>query len=127
MKLRFTAWDIVTGIPAGLLILMGTMLFSTLLGLLTGPLPAIVGLLILAFSALLTGMIAGLTRGMQGIETALAAGVVAALLLLLLRLNVHPGEAYNPLVFGPTGMLVAPLFSTSGSILIFRHRTLQKP
>jgi hypothetical protein len=126
MKLHFTAWDFVVALPAGFLIFMGTVMFSTLLGLLIGKVPAIAELVVLVLFAMLTGILAGLTRSTQGPETALAAAVVADLIILFLWFNVRLGETYNPLVIGLPGIILVPLFSFSGSILGFRLRKPKK-
>ncbi len=117
MKLREIFYDILVGIPGGLLIFMGMLMFNTLLNILipTGPWAM---LIILCFTSLVVGMLAGLTRPFHGLGTALAAGVIAALILLYLRLASTAG-AMGP-AFGPGGMAVTVGFSLLGA-WVFSH------
>jgi len=124
MRLNPTISDILVGIPAGLLIVMGTALFSTLLGKVTGLdfSNTWAGLLILAFTAFIAGLIAGLARHGRGPATALAAGFTASIFLLALWLAARPGEIYNRLLFGLPGMLIAILCCVPGGIVGARRR-----
>jgi hypothetical protein len=119
MKLKPIASDLVVAFPAGLLIFISTALFSTLLGRATGnDIPGSwVGLLVLAFTAFLTGFIIGLLRRERGPATALAAGEMTAVIFLVLRLAARSGENYNTLLFGLPGMVVAILASLPGGLL----------
>jgi cobalamin synthase len=112
--------DVLVGLPAGFLILMGTLLFNTLLGrLFQGG--AWMMLVILCAVALVTGMIARWLRPVHGTGTALAAGVIAASLLLCLRLAGVPG-AESSLAFGVPGMLSAIAFPPLGCWLFTKVR-----
>jgi ABC-type amino acid transport system permease subunit len=116
--LRYAFFDLLVGIPAGFLIFMGMVLFSTLLRGALDSFPTFVRpwtvLVLLCVSALTVGLLAGLLRRDGGVSTALAAGLIAALILLLLWLNIRPGEAFNPLVFNPFGIILTVCLSTLG-------------
>lgn len=114
-------WDVGSGLPAGVLIFMATVLFSTLLSA-RASLPIIVPLLILAAAALITGLLAGISRLRRGPATGLVAGVVAAGLLCYLWLAARPGENFNPLVIGPPGMITTLCLSPLGGWLGARLR-----
>ncbi len=121
MKLRLTFWDIFVGLPAGLLIFMSTMMFGTLLRLVS-PFAPWLDLPILAFDAFIVGILTGVTRLRQGLATALIAGIVGAGLLGYLWLSARPGEVYNPLVFGLPGMFLSLLLPPLGSLLGMKLR-----
>jgi hypothetical protein len=89
------------------------LMFNTLLSLLfqTGPL---IMLVILCLTSLVVGMLARLTRPIHGLGTAVASGVIAALLILYLAQASVAGTAMA-LVFGPVGMLVAISFCILGA------------
>jgi hypothetical protein len=125
VRLKPTFSDILVGLPAGLLIVMGTALFSSLLGKVTGQdfSNSWTGLFILAFTAFITGLIAGLLRLGRGPATALAAGITAALIFMALWLAVRPGDSYNRLLFGLPGMLLAVLCCVPGGIVGAQLRT----
>jgi hypothetical protein len=106
--LRITLWDIINGIPAGILVFMGTVLLSTLTSLYFF-LPDAGGLIILAMMSFLVGILAGITRLRQGPSTGLMTGLVAAGILGYLWLAARPGDEFNLLVIGPLGM-VATIF-----------------
>ena len=74
------------------------------------------GLVILAVTAFITGLIIGLVRRERGPATALAAGELAAVIFLVLRLASARGT-YNPLLFGLPGMVVAILACLPGGQL----------
>lgn len=124
MILKPTPSDFVVAFPAGLLIIMGTALFSTLLGPATGLdiSGTWTGLLVLAFTSFITGLIIGLIRRERGPATALAAGEIAALVFLVLRLAARTGENFNPLLFGWPGMLLAIVCCVPGGLLGARLR-----
>ena len=124
MKLRAIFYNILVGIPGGLLIFIGMLMFNTILSLLfpTGPW---VMLVILCFTSLVVGMLARLMRPFHGFGTAIAAGVVAALIILYLWLSSRAGTDMG-LVFGPAGMLVAIGFSLLGAWLLPRLRKQKK-
>lgn len=103
MNFRIVFWDVVVGLPAGVLIFMGTVLFSTLLSP-TAKLPTWAPFIILIAVTLFVGWLAGLTRLRQGPATGLSAGIVAAGILSYLWLSARPGDEFNPLVIGPLGM-----------------------
>jgi hypothetical protein len=119
VRFKPTFSDVLVGLPAGLLIVVGTALFSTLLSKTTGLdfSNSWVGLLILAFTAFITGLIAGRVRMGRGPATALAAGSTAALILMALWLSARPGDAYNRLVIGLPGMFLAVLCCVPGGFV----------
>ena len=101
-----TFWDFITGLPAGVLVFMGTVLFSTLYSL-NAALPVFLPLVFLTVVCLLVGLLIGITRLRHGPATGLAAGLVSAAILGYLWLAAGPGDIFNPLVIGPLGMLVS--------------------
>ena len=119
--LRITAWDMFTGLPAGALIFMGTVLCSTLLSL-YGKLSVSVGPLILVSMSLLVGWLAGITRLRQGLATGFFAGLIAAGILGYLWVAARPGDEFNPLVIGPLGMFITISFSPIGGWLGAKSR-----
>ena len=116
MKFRIEPWDFFVGMPAGILIFMGTVLFSTLISP-KAELPVWMPLVILLIVALFVGWLAGLTRLRQGPSTAFCAGCVAAGILGYLWLAAHPGDEFNPLVIGPLGMFTALILCPIGGWL----------
>ncbi len=108
-KINFNLWDFIVGFPAGMLIFMGMTLALAAL-----PAPA---LLILALVSLAVGWLAGFVRRSHGISTALAAGLIAAGLLLYLRLNARPQDTFDPLVLGLPGIILTPIASGIGGWL----------
>ena len=114
--LRILFWDVVVGLPAGILIFMDTVLFSTLLSP-TAKLPIWAPFVILMAVTLSVGWLAGITRLRQGLATALCAGIVAAGLLGYLWLSARPGDEFNPLVIGPLGMVTTIIFCPAGGWL----------
>jgi hypothetical protein len=106
----------VVAFPAALLIFISTALFSTLLGRANGNdiAGSWVGLLVLAFTSFITGLIIGLVRRERGPATALAAGEMTAIVFLVLRLAARNGETFNALLFGLPGMVVAVVASLPG-------------
>ena len=114
-------WDVMAGFPAGLLIFMATVLFSTLLSA-RSSLPFTIPLLILMTMSLVTGILAGITRLRRGPSTGLVAGIFAACILGYLWGNARPGEDFNPLVIGPVGMVTTLCLSPLGGWLGARLR-----
>jgi hypothetical protein len=113
MKMRGIFFDILVGFPGGCLIFIGMLMFNTVLSLLfaTG---AWTMLVILCLTSLLVGILARLMRPFHGLGSAIAAGIIAALIILYLWLTTPPTSGMN-LVFGPVGMLVAIGFSILGA------------
>jgi hypothetical protein len=116
MKLRVRFWDVFVGLPAGILIFMGTVLFSTLISPKAKP-PTWAPFAILLVVTLFIGWLAGMTRLRQGPATALCAGLVAAAILGYLWLAARPGDEFNPFVIGPLGMITALILSPLGGWL----------
>ncbi len=110
----------VVGIPGGCLIFMGMLTFNALLGRLV-PTGRWTMLPLLCLTALTVGLMARWMRPYHGLGTALAAGLVAAAILLTLRLQPAPGSDAGP-VFGPVGMLAAVGFSALGGWVFPRLR-----
>jgi len=117
--LKPTSSDLVVAFPAGLLIFIGTALFSTLLDRAMGTdiSGSWVGLLVLAFASFITGLIIGLVRCERGPATALAAGEMAAVIFLVLRLAARNGETINTFLFGLPGMAIAVVTCLPGGVL----------
>jgi hypothetical protein len=123
MRLHLTFWDFLAGLPAGLLIFMSTMTFGTLLRRSASFTPWL-DLPLLAIDALSVGLLAGISRLRQGLATALVAGMLSAGLLGFLWLSAHPGETYNPLVFGIPGILLSLLVTPLGGWLGMKLRKI---
>jgi hypothetical protein len=123
-KLPSLLSDIFIGIPGGLLIFMSMLMFNAVLSMLfpTGPW---VMLFILCFTSLVVGMLARLMRPFHGMGTAITAGVIAALIILYLRLASRVGADMG-LVFGPAGMIVAFGFCVLGAWGLPRLRRKKK-
>jgi hypothetical protein len=116
LNFRITFWDMLVGLPAGILIFMGTVLFSTLFSINT-KIPMFAPYVILIVVTLTVGLLAGLTRLSQGPATAFCAGCVAAGILGYLWLAARPGDEFNPLVIDPLGMLTALILCPVGGWL----------
>jgi hypothetical protein len=119
MKLRGIFYNILVGIPGGCLIFIGMIMFNTVLRLLfpTGPWTSSwTMLIILCVTSLVVGMLARLMRPFHGFGTAIASGVIAALIILYLRLASKTGAM--SLVFGPAGMLVTIGFTILGAWIL---------
>jgi hypothetical protein len=116
MKLRGIFFAILVGIPGGCLIFMGMLMFNAVLSMFTptGPWTMLV---ILCFTSLVVGMLACLLRPFHAFGTAFASGLIAALIILYLRLASTTGADMD-LLFGPLGMLVAVGFSLLGAWLL---------
>jgi hypothetical protein len=110
LRFRIRFWDVIAGLPAGMLIFMGTVLFSTLI-------PVLAPYAILIIVTLIVGLLAGVTRLHQGPATAFVAGLVAAGILGYLWLSARPGDEFNPLVIGPLGILTILIICPAGGWL----------
>jgi len=113
MNVRRIFFNILVGFPGGCLIFMGMLMFNAVLGMLipTGPWTMLV---LLCLTSLVVGMLARLMQPFHGLATAIASGVIAALIILYLRLASAAGAGMG-LVFGPVGMLVTVGFCILGS------------
>jgi hypothetical protein len=105
-------FDILVGIPGGCLIFMGMLMFNALLGMLLPTNPWIM-LVILGVTSLIVGMMARFLRPFHAFDTALASGIIAALIILYLR--SASGTEATGLVFGPAGVLVTICFCILGA------------
>jgi hypothetical protein len=123
MKLRGIFYDILIGIPGGCLILMGMFMFNAVLSMFI-PTGQWIMLVILCVISLVVGMLARLIRPFHGLGTAIASGVIAALIILYLWLDSMTGAGMG-LVIGPAGMLVTVGF-TILSAWIFPYLHLRK-
>lgn len=106
MKILLTFFDILVGLPAGLLVFMSTMMFSALLrsrGLVSNWLE----LLILSADSAIVGLLIRVSRKKRAFPTALASGVIGALTILLMWIYSPQNAALNPLLFGLPGIAVA--------------------
>jgi len=108
------------GIPGGCLIFMGMLMFNALLGKLV-TVSNWGMLLLLCVAAWIVGTLIRGVRPINGFGAAVASGIVAAIIILFLRLNSTPGSNV-PLVFGPVGMLAAIACSSMGGWLLPRLR-----
>jgi len=126
MNLRGIFYNILIGIPGGLLIFMGMLMFNAVLNMII-PTSQWAMLGILCFTSLVVGMLARLMRPIHGFGTAIASGVIAALIILYLRLASTSGAGMS-LVFGPAGMLVTVGFSLLGAWIftVLSKRTERK-
>jgi hypothetical protein len=124
LKLKPTTSDLVVALPAALLIFISTALFTSVVGAATGLDFSSTwgGLVILAGTAFITGLIIGLVRRERGPATALAAGEMAAVIFLVMRLVARDGESFNTLIFGLPGMVVAIMACFPGGMLGARLR-----
>ena len=118
MKTRAIFSYIFVGLPGGCLIFMGMLMFNAVLGLLVSTNQWTM-LVILCLTSLIVGLMARWMRPYHGLGTAVAAGTVAAGIILFLWLSAAPGSEAGP-VFGPGGMLAAVAFSTLGGWLFPR-------
>jgi hypothetical protein len=116
VKFQIGFWDFFVGLPAGILIFMGTVLFSTLISL-KAKMSVWVPFVILCVVTLIVGWLAGITRLRQGPATAFCAGCVAAGILGYLWLAARPGDEFNLLVIGPLGMMTAFILCPVGGWL----------
>jgi hypothetical protein len=120
LKLQGLFYNILVGIPGGLLIFMGMLMFNSVLNLLVPTGPWIM-LMILCFTSLVVGMLARLMRPFHAYGTALAASILAALIILYLWRTIPPAVGME-LVLGPAGMLVPIVFSMLGAWVVSRSR-----
>jgi hypothetical protein len=120
MKLRGIFYNTFVGIVGGSLIFMGMLMFNAVLSLLI-PTNQWTMLILLCFTSLIVGMLARLMQPFHGLGTALASGIVGALLILYLWLASKAGVGMG-LVFGPVGMLVTVLLCTFGGWVFPRLR-----
>ena len=111
----------ITGLPAGVLIFMGTVLLSTVLSQYLR-LPEIIPFLILVIMSLMVGALAGITRLTQGPATALSAGIITAGILTYFWVTANLADGFNRLVVGPFGISSVLLFSPIGGWLGARTR-----
>jgi hypothetical protein len=124
VNIKPTAADLVVALPAALLIFISTALFTSMIDTTTGWNLSNTwgGLVILAGTSFITGLIIGLVRKERGLSTALAAGEMAALIFLLLRLVARDNDTFNTLIFGLPGMVVAIVACFPGGVLGARLR-----
>jgi hypothetical protein len=120
LKIRSIIFDILVGVPGGLLIFMGMLMFNTLLSLIFKTSP-ITMLIILACTSLVVGMLARLIRPIHGFGTAIAAGIIAGLLILYLR-QMSVAGTDMALVFGPAGILTPVVLSPLGAWVFPKFR-----
>ena len=119
MKISF--FDILVAIPAGLLTFMSTMMFDAIL-LRLGVSHPFFSLPVLAFDAIVVGILAGVSRKTHGMGTAIASGISAALILIGLRLFSSSESSANSLLFGLPGALIALAMTPLGGHLGMRMR-----
>ena len=124
MKLRGIFYDILIGLPGGCLILMGMFMFNAVLSMLI-PTGQWIMLVILCVTSLVVGMLARLLRPFHGLGTAIASGVIAALIILYLWLGSVSGAGMG-LAIGPAGMLIAIGFTILGAWIFPRLKKRQK-
>ena len=118
MKSKAILSYIFVGVPGGCLIFMGMLMFNALLGLLV-PTSQWTMLGILCFTSLVVGLLARWMRPYRGLGSAVAAGLVAAGIILFLWLSAARNSEPGP-VFGPGGMLTAVACSALGGWLFPR-------
>jgi hypothetical protein len=113
MKLRSIFYNILTGIPGGLLIIMSMLMFSAILGKLffTG---SWLMLVLLCLTSFITGLLARLLQPFHGVGTAFTSGGMAALLILFLRLSFLPAPVPETISELP-GMVATITFSLLGA------------
>jgi len=124
MNVRGIIYNILVGIPGGCLIFMGMLMSNAVLSSLipTGPWTM---LFLLCLTSLVVGMLGRLMRPFHSFSTAIASGVIAALIILYLRLASAAGAGMG-LVFGPAGMLVTVGFCILGAWIFPRLRKRTK-
>jgi hypothetical protein len=113
MKVRSLMDSLLVGLPGGALIVMGMFLFNALLGMLL-PASEWTLLALLCVASLLVGVLARLMQPFHGLASAAAAGVIAALILFVLRLSSYAVTGADP-AFGVVGMLAAVGFCLLGA------------
>ncbi|MEI6291753.1 MAG: hypothetical protein WCP19_15130, partial [Chloroflexota bacterium] len=75
-----------------------------------------------AMISFLVGILCGITRLRQGPATGLAAGIIAGLILGYLWIAARPGDQFNRLVIGPTGIILSIILTPLGGWLGARFR-----
>jgi hypothetical protein len=120
LKLQGIFYNILVGVPGGFLIFMGMLMFNAVLNMFIPSVPWIM-LIILCFTSLVVGILARLLRPFHGFGSALASGIVAALIILYLQV-ASTTRAGMDLVLGPVGMLAAIAFSFLGAWIFPRLR-----
>jgi len=118
MKSKAILSYIFVGIPGGCLIFMGMLMFNAVLGLLL-PTSQWTMLVILCLTSFIVGLMARWMRPYHGLGSAIAAGIVAAGIILFLWLSAARNSEPGP-VFGPGGMLAAVACSALGGWLFPR-------
>lgn len=113
---EITPWDFFTGVPAGMLIFMSTILTVTILSQ-SGYSSEMISAAILAISSVLVGTLAGITRLKHGPATSLCAGFIAAGIIGYLSFNTQSADKLNPLFIGSAGILTPILFTPVGGFL----------
>jgi len=126
MNLRAPLNYMLVGALGGLLIFMGMLMFNTLLNLLF-PTNQWTMLALLCFTSLVVGMLARLLQPFHGLGSAIASGVIAALMILYLWLVPSTATTMD-LVFGPLGILVTIGFSLLGAwvLPVLRNRNARR-
>jgi hypothetical protein len=116
MKLSGLVRSILVGIPGGCLIFMGMLMFNAVTGLIfaTGEKSMFI---ILCLTSLVVGLLTRLMQPFHGLTSAVVSGVIAALILLGLRLFT-PQTTGGNLVFNLPGMLACLFFATLGGWLL---------
>lgn len=123
MKIRIGFWDILVGLPAGILIFMSTLTFGVLLRKIPGY-AAWLDLLILAADAAIVGALILISRPYWAIPTALAAGFASGAILLYLRLSSQSGNALSPQLFGLPGILISLIIPPLTAKTALKHRPI---
>ena len=118
--MRAFFYAILVGIPGGLLILMSMLMLNALVSTVL-PAGQWIMLGILCFTSLVVGILSRLLRPFHAFGTALASGVVAALVILSLWVT-SPDARRDDFVFGSLGMLAAAGFPLLGAWLYPRLR-----
>ena len=113
--MRAFFYAILVGIPGGLLILMSMLMLNALVSTVL-PAGRWTMLGILCLTSLVVGVLSRLMRPFHAFGTALASGVVAALVILSLWVT-SPDARRGDFVFGPWGMLAATVFPLLGAWL----------
>jgi hypothetical protein len=116
MRLRMILSDILVGLPAGFLIFMGTILFSTLLARKVD-VRAWMIFVALCVTAWIVGLLAGILRKSNGVSTAAAGGLIGALILAVTGTISSPGAETGP-IFGPFGWIACIISCILGSFCV---------
>jgi hypothetical protein len=124
MNVRRIFFNILVGFPGGCLIFMGMLMFNAVLSMLI-PTGQWIMLVLLCLTSLVVGMLARLMQPFHGPATAIASGVIAALIILYLRLTSTAGASMG-LVIGPAGMLATVGFCILGAWIFPRLRKRTK-